>query len=331
MSVTELTFDKENELEDWIFENFKIFIENGLIINGFKINTTSGKGGIPDGFAINFIDKEWYIIECELLKHGVWPHIAEQITRFVVSVQNPDTIRSIRDKFFEYLISSESLLNSVCSDLNTEEKLLLKELETFLESIQPKLIIFIDEINQDLNDMVHALNISTEIFVVKKLLVDGKKQLYSPDVNVPVISSEPVIELQESSYDIIQILGGGKLEKNISGFKYYRLNDNTIIHIKKSKFYPSNQLYWYGISPNSLDKIKQFKVDEVIFVMGDSGLVKVPIDFLTRYLSETYTTNNPDGSIRHYHCKITEGPEPELIITHDKKKFSLIDYFIPFD
>ena len=41
-------------------------------------------------------EHEWYVIEAELLSHGVWPHIAEQIARFVVATQNPSYCMSAR-------------------------------------------------------------------------------------------------------------------------------------------------------------------------------------------------------------------------------------------
>ena len=63
-----------------------------------------GKGGIPDGFAFDFAKNEWFVIENELLSHSVWSHIAEQISRYVVSAQNPRTRRQIRDHVFTQII-----------------------------------------------------------------------------------------------------------------------------------------------------------------------------------------------------------------------------------
>ena len=102
MGMNEADFENEQELEDWTFENIRTFLPESYLVKGFQISTVSGKNGVPDGFGFSFENRDWHLIECELLKHGVWPHIAEQITRFVVALQNPDTIRKIRDRLALY-------------------------------------------------------------------------------------------------------------------------------------------------------------------------------------------------------------------------------------
>src|SRR5438132_278474 len=106
MPISEAVFDDERELQDWAVKNASDFLGECVQLNGFLITTPSGQGGVPDGFAFNFDQSAWYLIECELLNHGVWPHIAEQITRFAVALKNPRTLRNIRDKLFEYVISN---------------------------------------------------------------------------------------------------------------------------------------------------------------------------------------------------------------------------------
>ena len=96
------------------------------------------------------------MIESELISHGVWPHIAEQITRFIVALQNPSTKRIIRDHVFEYIISEE-LIGESCTALNTTRERLLQQIELFIEGIDPQVVIFIDETNQDLYDIALRL------------------------------------------------------------------------------------------------------------------------------------------------------------------------------
>ncbi len=108
MAISEQPFDSEAELENWVFANLETFLGPCILLRKFLISTSAGKGAIPDGIAFSFSSKQWYVVECELLKHGVWPHIAEQITRFVVALQNPTTLRRIRDELFEHLLSNGS-------------------------------------------------------------------------------------------------------------------------------------------------------------------------------------------------------------------------------
>src|SRR5262249_8486825 len=106
MAINECDFDNEAELQNWMEQNLGSFLQHSVFLKGFQITTTSGKGGIPDGFAFDFLGRSWYVLEAELLQHQVWPHIAEQITRFVVALKNPDTTRKIRDRLFEHVLSS---------------------------------------------------------------------------------------------------------------------------------------------------------------------------------------------------------------------------------
>lgn len=330
MAITEAAFESERELQNWVYANIRTFLPRSYLIDGFQITTISGKNSAPDGFGFNFDNREWYLIECELLGHGVWPHIAEQITRFVVALQNPDTLRKIRDRLFDY-ICDKKIISQVASGLGTVPERMHQQVELFIESVQPQIVIFIDEANQDLEDMAHALDIPTKIFRLKKFLVNGAPEYYSPDTHAPVIVSEPSEEGPSFEYDIVELLGGGKLETSVRRFKCYKLEDGSIVHIKKSKLYPGKQCYWYGISAVSLDYIKEYKVTHMVFIMGDFGFVKVPMSTIHQFLQHTLTSKNPDGSIRHYHCYISTGPEPELYITSDQPKYSLLEYFQPFD
>jgi hypothetical protein len=151
MPIAEATFDNEEELETWVTANVSIFLGDCVYLSKFQITTSSGKNAIPDGFAFNFATREWYLVECELLRHGVWPHIAEQITRFVVALQNPQTLRKVRDRLFEFLLT-RGLAESVAARLETSAERLLQHLELFIEGIQPSIAIFIDDADQDLAD-----------------------------------------------------------------------------------------------------------------------------------------------------------------------------------
>lgn len=106
MAITEAEFDNEAELQGWVKDEFTTFLPASDMLDGFSVKTLSGKGGVPDGFAFDFSGRAWYVIENELLNHGVWPHIAEQMVRFVVAMQNPETRRRIRDRLFEHVLDA---------------------------------------------------------------------------------------------------------------------------------------------------------------------------------------------------------------------------------
>lgn len=312
MAITDAAFDREAELQTWAFVNCSTFFGNCVLLPGFKITTPSGKQSIPDGFAFNFDEKKWWVIECELLHHGVWPHIAEQITRFVVAVRNSGTLRQVRDKLFERIMES-SRHDQVTTALTTTPHRLLQQLELFIEGVSPSIAIFIDDTNQDLEDFCDALDIPSEIYRVKKFLVNGKSEYYSPDRNVPVATFESEVTIQEGSvvFDVIEQLGGGEVIN--SRTKCYRLSDGRVIAVKYSRFHERNQTFWYGINPSSLEQLKGLGCTHIVFVMASDGFVVVPIATVDAYLSNTLVTKNADGSVRHFHVYIS--PPPNVAMT----------------
>jgi hypothetical protein len=330
MAIVEEKFENEKELENWVKENIDDFFPGSIYIPGCSITTVSGKGGVPDGFVFNLEEYEWYVIEAELLVHGVWPHIAEQIIRFVVATQNPQARRTIRDKLFEYLDNAK-ILNEAAQKLETTPERLLQQIELYIEGVDPQFAIFIDETNQDLLDMVRALSAPTKVYQVRKFMVDNQPQYFSPDRNIPVIETEPGEEggLKPVEFERIELLGGATLEASIHGFKCYRLQDKTVIYVKRSKYYARHDYYWYGISPATLDYCNRYNVTHIVFIMGQEGFVKVPIEIVLEYLKHTRTTMHADGTIRHYHCLISPGPEAELYWSREVPRFDLREYYQP--
>lgn len=332
MPITESDFDSEEELECWVKSNMSSFIKPSIQMDGFKISTLSGKGGIPDGFAFDFGEQQWFVIECELLKHGVWPHIAEQITRFVVALKNPDSRRVIRDRVFEAVLISDSL-EQILVELSSTTDRLLQNIEIFIDGVEPRLLMFIDETNRDLQDMVAALDISSAIYRVKKLFVNGLPEYYSPDQLAPTNESEKssAKDVHSTEFDVVELLGGGRLEAKKQRFRCYKLADGRIINIKRSKLYERNNVYWYGISPASLTLCDIHGVTHIAFTMDDAGVAVVPIEMVHEFIKGTKATHNHDGSVRHYHVFISNEEMPSMYYSSETPQFELSDYFHTFD
>ena len=307
------------------------FLPNAIFIPGFQVATTSGKRGVPDEFAFNFHDREWFVIESELLDHGVWPHIAEQIVRFVVAMQNPQSRRKVRDRIFEHLIETDQC-NAVAAVLETTQERLLQQIELFIEGIWPEIVIFIDDTNQDLHDMAQALSASTRVFRIQKFTVNGQAEYHSPDRNVPVLVTDTSDNdvTPDTEYNIIEMLGGGKLETTHRRFKCYRFSDGTVIHVKRSKFHKDGNYYWYGINASTLGYFNEFDVTHVVFVMGDDGCAVAPLDTVKEFVQNTKTSCNPDGSVRHFHVLISPVPDPELYWSNKVPRFNLAEHYRSF-
>ena len=311
MAIHEARFENEKELETWAFENHTLFFPGTILLEGFRIETQDNKGGVPDGFIFDFDNRQWWIVECELIRHGVWPHIAEQITRFLVATDNPSTHRKIRNNLFSYILEN-NLIESISKILNTEPMRLLEQIELFIESIPASLAIFIDETNEDLKTFCKALNISADIFCIKKYIVNGQPEYYSPNKNLPsvVFEANDNRQIKDYGYKVIEQLGGGEILE--SSNKYYKLKDGRLVKIQYSKYHEKNQYFWYGVTPAAIEKAKHMKCSDFVFVMAEDGFIVLPIAIIEKYLETAYRSEYPDGSIRHYHIIIN--PPPEMVL-----------------
>jgi hypothetical protein len=331
VAIIESNFENEAELETWVFNNLQTFLGDCIPLEKFLLATSSGKGGVPDGFAFNFAAGEWYIVECELLKHGVWTHIAEQISRLVVALQNPDTLRTIRDRLFEAILNAGKT-QEVAKKMETSIERLLQEIELFVEGVQPSVVIFIDETNQDLIDFAHSLAIAVQVYRVKKFLVNGQAEYYSPDQQAPVVTTTPVVTATAGvqDYDVVEALGGGTLLSGQHGFTCYKLADNRVIHIKRSKFHEKQKYYWYGVNPSTLSQAHELGVTHIVLVLGQWGFATVPLGTVEEFCTCAKASLNADGSVRHYHVLISPEPEPEMYWSNDVPRYDLSDFSQPF-
>jgi hypothetical protein len=311
VAITDAEFDSESELQTWAFANSGTFFGNSILLPGFRITTAAGKHGVPDGFAFNFDQRAWWVIECDLLKHGVWTHIAEQVTRFVVAARNPATLRQVRDKLFETVLDSNKQ-DAIAKALRTNTTRLLQQLELFLESVPPSLAVLIDETDQDLLDFCDALDITTEIYRIKKFVVNGQAEYYSPDKDQPAVTFESTGEGKEGStvFEVIEQLGGAEVVSSRN--KCFKLKDGRIAKIQYSKFHEKQQVYWYGINPSSYSQAKALGCTDFIFVMGDEGFVTLPLPTVDEYTKTAYVTKEADNSVRHYHVYISPPPDVTL-------------------
>ena len=111
-------FNNEKELENWVESNIEKFFGKDIIfIKGEHfIQTKRGKGAKPDGFVLDLQNSSWTIIENELIAHGVWEHIAEQIMRFIVASRSSRTQKKIRDLFLNE-IENQKLISTLSKKL----------------------------------------------------------------------------------------------------------------------------------------------------------------------------------------------------------------------
>ena len=70
---------------------------------------------------------------------------------------------------------------------------------------------------------------------------------------------------------------------------------------------------------------------DIVLIMDELGFVKIPIDLFNKFISTTKYSANPDGTVRHYHCLISNDDELNLFFSNEIPKYSLKEYFYPFE
>src|SRR5262245_51689175 len=137
MSIIKQKFLTEEELHSWVESNTKQFFGDAIYLTGnFMIRTKRDKAAKPDGFVLDLIDHSWGIVESELIDHGVWDHITEQIVRFIVASKSDGTKRKIRNYFFDEL-ERKNLIQSTAVSLNVTPERLIQQIETIVETKSP--------------------------------------------------------------------------------------------------------------------------------------------------------------------------------------------------
>jgi hypothetical protein len=331
MSIEQCQFEKEEELHQWVEQNITKFLGEGIFLDGFPISTKRKKGGIPDGFFLDLHNQSWTIIESELIHHGVWDHIAEQIMRFIVASQSSDTKRKIRNEFFN-MIDKEGSVHQYSESVGVQPHRLMENIETIIEGSPPEIAIFIDEVNEDLKDMVEALKSTVKIFRVQKYKVDGKVHFLSPDQSRPNFetSSEDIKDAIGKPLAVLDSLGGGKIVDSVGQVKIFELNSGERVAVKYSKEYPDGS-FWFSIRPNILNIYRDRKVTSIIFTLGDDGLARVPLAIIDEYIKEAGATLWPDGSVKWYHIFIKKIPELSLFKSKNGRAWNIEQYYSTLD
>jgi hypothetical protein len=104
------SFDNEEEIEHVVLQNAEyIFGADSIMLPKSLISSADGFGTIPDGFAIDFSARRWFIVEAELGSHSVWGHIAPQVSRQIVAAQQPTSRKLLIEIVINRIREDEAL------------------------------------------------------------------------------------------------------------------------------------------------------------------------------------------------------------------------------
>lgn len=191
----EAAFDSENELEGVVGKNVELFFgPSSIFLPKTLIQTAEGFGTIPDGFAIDLASQTWFMVEVELAKHGVWDHIAKQVSKQIVAA----TTAVSRDRLVKLLIEkyqSDAAVREAFEEQNVQEINVCGLVGKILQK-EPKVGIPIDAIPKDLSEWANTLRLKVMLWVVRKYIESGHPE--NVVYQVPEEFSSQVVGTEDS-------------------------------------------------------------------------------------------------------------------------------------
>lgn len=188
-------FRNEAEIEQVFFEHYQVLMgANVVLLPKSSIQTSDGSGTIPDAYAFDLDNNTWYLIEVELLHHGVWQHIVRQISMQLTAARDARSQEKILDKAVE-LYERDERFRSIVQEKEIKEIHLRKRLADILKK-EPLIGLPIDRSSSDLDTWAKSLRTGVKIWEIKKF-VDLKKPeikaYYLPDAKAVIntVDDEP--------------------------------------------------------------------------------------------------------------------------------------------
>lgn len=162
-------FENEEELEQVVLENYDdIFGPDSVLLPKALIKSADGVGTVPDAFAIDLVQRRWYIVEAELLGHGVWRHIAPQVAKQLAAAAQASTRRQLLKTVIS-LYKSESQIRSLFAESDIPEVDVGSVVTAILEN-EPTVAIPIDAISKDLRLWAEQLKVDVRLWTIRKLV-----------------------------------------------------------------------------------------------------------------------------------------------------------------
>jgi len=169
------SFENEAEIERVVMTNAEfIFGPDSIMLPKSLIKSADGSGTIPDGFAIDFSSRRWFIVEAELSSHSVWTHIAPQVSKQIVAAQQPESRKLLIEIVVKRVREDVSLKNRI-EELGIDEIDIRQVLTEIIES-PPIVGIPIDHVSSDLREWAQTLKNEVKLWIVRKLV-----DLQNPD------------------------------------------------------------------------------------------------------------------------------------------------------
>ncbi|WP_133256810.1 DUF4357 domain-containing protein [Hymenobacter edaphi] len=223
-------FNNEAELETVVVNNYEyLFGPDSFYLPKTLIKTADGSGTIPDGFAIDINQKQWYIVEAELGHHDVWNHIAKQVSKQLVASQQTTTKRKLEEVAID-VYNSNSSIKEKFNNLSISSVDARKVIRDILET-DPIIGIPIDHIPNDLRDWAKQQKYKVKLWLVNKYIELGNSSniiFEFPEEFKPTVdTTEPEkpknnTHFTKSNIELSDLIAAGFLKVNDPLIMYYK-------------------------------------------------------------------------------------------------------------
>lgn len=199
-------FSNEEELESVVLENYEyIFGPDSILLPKRLIKSPDGAGTIPDAFAVDLLQRRWYLVEAELASHGVWTHIAPQVAKQLVASTQAAT-RGLLGECVVDLYKSDDTVRAKFDEHGVAE-IDVRAVVAEIFASEPIVAIPIDDISRDLRLWAKQLKVEVRLWTVRKLVdfEDASRIAYEiPDEFRPTVDSAPTAA-QSAGYAVYDV------------------------------------------------------------------------------------------------------------------------------
>jgi len=170
-----------------------------------KIQTLSGVGTIPDGFAITINPNYWYIVEAELSSHSVYQHMIPQISKFISAWNNENNQKELVETLYQYITFDKVLEAKFRNAVSGAD---IHKFLTDLIATEPILVVIIDDKKaSNVEEGSKTLIIETVVVELKTYSRENSKHtVLVHEIDSPLYQiKEAVVETQvdEQSADAV--------------------------------------------------------------------------------------------------------------------------------
>jgi hypothetical protein len=195
--------DEEKGFHPIVKEHSKeIFGKDSLYFDvKHKLKSKSGIGSIPDAYVITLSEPyEWYVVENELASHPIYDHIVKQLTKFMNGLRNPESRNEILEAIDEEIREDTVLKTQIEKMIDSPE--IYRFMSKILSTL-PKIVVIIDELNEEVKEACQSLKYETEFVEFKTFVRED-----APNVHAHLF--EPLSILESTAKEEKRSVAAGK-------------------------------------------------------------------------------------------------------------------------